>query len=71
MKIEFQLTNYKLSFLNEMIVDNLSGKANFSTREAKSFNCLMNEIAEKLLKKAISKRSISKPFKVSLKYYEA
>ncbi|MCV9929500.1 hypothetical protein OIU83_17700 [Flavobacterium sp. LS1R49] len=71
MKVELKLTNYQLSFLNEMVADNLLSPSEVMSKENKSFIYLMTEIGSKLLKKAIDKRSHLKPFKVSFKYYEA
>jgi len=71
MKIEFEISNYQLSFLNEMIADNLLLPSQATSRENRSFIYLMTEIANKLLKKAIDKRGVLKVFKLSLKYYEA
>lgn len=71
MKIEFEITNYQLSFINEMIADNLIDPSKATTKENRSFVYLMLEIANKLLKKSIDKRGVKKVFKLSLKYYEA
>jgi hypothetical protein len=71
MKLEIEITNYQLSFINEMIADNLLEPAQATSKENKSFIYLMLEIANKLLKKAIDKRGVKKAFKLSLKFYEA
>ncbi|QSW90725.1 hypothetical protein J0383_07915 [Flavobacterium endoglycinae] len=71
MKIEFEINNYQLSFINEMIADNLLEPSKATSKENRSFIYLMIEIANKLLKKAIDKRGVKKVFKLSLKYYEA
>lgn len=71
MKLELKLTNYQLSFLNATIADNLSIDVEGKLKEHKSFIYLMNDVAGKLLKKAIEKRQASKSFKIALKYYEA
>jgi hypothetical protein len=71
MKIEFEITNYQLTFINEMIADHLLEPSKATSKENRSFIYLMLEIANKLLKKAIDKRGVKKVFKLSLKYYEA
>lgn len=71
MKIEFEITNNQLSFINEIIADNLLEPAKATSKENRSFIYLMLEVANKLLKKAIDKRGVKKAFKLSLKYYEA
>jgi hypothetical protein len=70
-KIEFEITNYQLSFINEMIADNLLEPSQATSKENRSFIYLMLEIANKLLKKAIDKRGLKKAFKLTLKFYEA
>lgn len=71
MKIELEITNFQLSFINEMIADNLLEPSQATSKENRSFIYLMIEVANKLLKKAIDKRGVKKVFKISLKYYEA
>ena len=71
MKIEIELSNYQLSFLNEMIADNTPDKPHGLHKEAKAGFYLITDTAGKLLKKAIDKKGVSKPFKIALKYYEA
>lgn len=71
MKIEFEITNYKLSFINEMIADKLLDPYMGAMKEEKAFLYLMQEVSTKLLKKTLAKRSDKKAFKLSLKYYEA
>jgi methyltransferase-like protein len=71
MKIAIKTSNYHLSFINEMIADNLPAEQKGFKKEDKSLFYLMNEIAAKLLKKAIDKKGTSKPFTITLKYYEA
>lgn len=71
MKIDIEISNYQLSFLNEMIAENLLEPAQATSTENRSFIYLMYEVASKLLKKTIDKRGIKKTFKLSLKYYEA
>ena len=71
MKIEFEITNNQLSFLNGAIAANLVDPVQATSKENKSFIYLMFDIANKLLKKAIDKRGVKKAFKLSLKFYEA
>lgn len=70
-KIEIELSNYQLSFLNEMIADNILNNPHGLPKEAKAKFYLITDIAGKLLKKAIDKKEALKPFKIALKYYEA
>lgn len=71
MKIEFEITNNQLSFLNEAIAYHLVDPVQATSKENKSFIYLMFDIANKLLKKSIDKRGIKKAFKLTLKFYEA
>lgn len=71
MKIQLELTNYQLAFLNEFIAEKLPQNVHGYQKEFMSFIYQMREIAAKLLKKAIDKRERLKPFKIDLKYYEA
>lgn len=71
MKIELKLSTSHLSFVNQMIADNLPLMAAGTTKGDKSAFSLMSEIADKLLKKAIDKRHTDTEFKVTLKYYQA
>lgn len=72
MKIEILVTNNELSFLNELISDNLPTlKAGVLSKETKASFYLLSEIESKLLRKALEKKEILKPFKLTLKFYEA
>ncbi len=71
MKVELKISNYQLIFLNEMIADNTPDNPHGLNKDAKAGFYLITEIAGKLLKKAIDKKGVLKPFKIALKYYEA
>lgn len=71
MKIDLEITYNQLLFLNDFMGTNLPLEFATSDKRVKSLLYLTTEVAQKLLKKTIDKMGIKKPFKLSLKYYEA
>lgn len=71
MKIQFAISIYQLAFVNETLADFLNGNINSHPKAVKASYCLLMEVAEKVLKKGIDNRLALKPFKMTLKYYQA
>ena len=71
MKVALEITYYQLQFLNEFMANNLPLQIVNQEKQVKSLFYLITEIANKSLKTAIDKKGVSKPFKLTLKYYEA